>query len=155
MPKLDLDAIPQTNATGYPPPYDAQVQGRWYRRLAPVAGICDFAASHVVLQPGAWSSQRHWHNGEDEMVVMISGEATLIEDGGRQVMRGGDIAVWPKGSTNGHHLVNETDAPCVFVALGGGKSHDTGGGYPDIDMLFTPDGYVHKDGRPYAANRIP
>ena len=31
MPKLDLDAIPQTKATGYPAPYDAEVQGRWYR----------------------------------------------------------------------------------------------------------------------------
>ena len=39
MPKLDLDAIPQTNATGYPAPFDAEVQGRWYRRLAPVAGL--------------------------------------------------------------------------------------------------------------------
>ena len=29
MPKLDLAAIPQTNATGYPPPYDALVEGRW------------------------------------------------------------------------------------------------------------------------------
>ncbi|HBQ91619.1 MAG TPA: transcriptional regulator, partial [Erythrobacter sp.] len=35
MPKLDLDAIPQTNATGYPAPFDAPVSGRRYRRLAP------------------------------------------------------------------------------------------------------------------------
>ena len=27
MPKLDLDAIHQTKATGYPAPYDAEVQG--------------------------------------------------------------------------------------------------------------------------------
>lgn len=155
MPKLDLDAIQQTNATGYPAPYDAPVQGRWYRRLAPPTGLSDFAASHVVLKPGAWSSQRHWHNGEDEMLVMISGEAVLIEDDGRHPMRPGDIAVWPKGSTNGHHLVNESDADCVFVALGGGKKYDTGGGYSDIDMLFGPDGYFHKDGTPYPTKRIP
>lgn len=155
MPKLDLDAIPQTNATGYPAPYDAAVQGRWYRRLAPPTGISDFAASHVVLKPGGWSSQRHWHDGEDEMLVMIAGEATLVEDDGRWPMRAGDIAVWPKGSTNGHHLVNETDTDCVFVALGGGKAHDTGGGYSDIDMLFSPDGYFHKDGTPYPTKRIP
>ena len=49
MPKLDLDAIAQTNATGYPAPYDQPVQGRWYRRLAPATGLIDFAASHVVL----------------------------------------------------------------------------------------------------------
>lgn len=89
------------------------------------------------------------------MVVMIAGEATLIEDDARTTMRAGDIAVWPKGSTNGHHLINETAEPCVLVALGGGKARDTGGGYSDIDMLFTPDGYFHKDGTPYPTKRIP
>ncbi len=155
MPKLNLDDIPQTNATGYPPPFDKAVAGRWYRRLAPVAGLTDFAASHVELRPGAWSSQRHWHNGEDEMVIMISGEATLVEDDGRQTLRAGDIAVWPKGSTNGHHLINETAELCVFVALSGGKARDTGGGYSDIDMIFTSEGYFHKDGTSYAARRLP
>ena len=52
MPKLDLEAIEQTNATGYPPEYAGVVQGRWYRRLAPAAGLSDFGASHVVLEPG-------------------------------------------------------------------------------------------------------
>ena len=36
-----------------------------------------------MLKPGAWSSQRHWHNGEDEFLVMLSGEAVLVEDDGR------------------------------------------------------------------------
>ncbi len=35
-----------------------------------------------------------------------------------------------------------------FIVVGGGAN--TGGGYSDIDMTFTPDGgYVHKDGTPY------
>jgi uncharacterized cupin superfamily protein len=160
MPKLDLDSIPQTNATGYPSPFDAPVEGRWYRRLAPATGLTDFAASHVVLKPGAWSSQRHWHDDEDEMLVMIAGEAVLIEDGGRTMLGPGDIAVWPKGNTNGHHLINESTADCSFVVIGGGPQRQrsdppAGGGYSDIDMLFTGDGgYVHKDGSPYPARRV-
>ena len=152
MPKIDLDTIAQTNATGYPPPFDAPVQGRWYRRLAPPAGLTQFGASHVVLKPGAWSSQRHWHDGQDEMVIMLSGEAVLVEDDGRTVLRAGDIAAWPKGNTNGHHLINESDADCVFVALSG-RNPDDRGGYSDIDMVFTPDGYARKDGTSYAAKR--
>lgn len=158
MPKIDLAAIPPTNATGYPPPFDAPVAGRWYRRLAPVAGVIDFGASHVVLKPGAWSSQRHWHDGEDELVVMLSGEAVLIEDDGETVLRAGDCAAWPKGDTNGHHLVNRGDVDCSFVAIGGygvdaqGKA---GGAYSDIDMLFIGDGrYTRKDGTEYAAKRV-
>ncbi len=63
MPKVDLDSIHQTNRTGYPEPYSKDVEGRWYRRLAPAIGLTDFGVSHVVLKPGAWSSQRHCMRG--------------------------------------------------------------------------------------------
>ena len=132
MPKLDLDAMAQTNATGYPPEFADVVENRWYRRLAPASGIVDFGASHVVLRPGAWSAHRHWHEGEDEMVVMIAGEAVLVDDVGRHPMRAGDIAAFPKGEPNGHVLVNESGADCVYVAIG--RPAETDCHYPDIDM---------------------
>jgi uncharacterized cupin superfamily protein len=154
MPKLDLESIEQVNRTGYPPPFNEDVQGRWYRRLAPAGGLTDFGVSHVVLKPGAWSSQRHWHNGEDEFLVMLSGEAVLVEDDGRTTLRSGDIAAWPKGSTNGHHLCNESGEDCSFVVVGGGTN--TGGGYSDIDLAFTPEGkYVHQDGTAYETAERP
>lgn len=153
MPKVDLSQIEQTNRTGYPPPFDQPVAGRLYRRLAPALGLTEFGASHVVLQPGAWSSQRHWHEGEDEMVVMISGKAVLIEDNCETELRAGDIAAWPKGVKNGHHLINRSDEPCSFVAIGAGEQ--LGGCYSDIDMQFAADGqYQHKDGTPYEHSRV-
>ncbi|MEG3088711.1 cupin domain-containing protein [Sphingomonas sp. PB4P5] len=152
MPKLELDTIPQTNATGYPPPYDEEVAGRWYRRLAPMAGLTQMGASHVTLKPGAWSSHRHWHHGEDELVVMLSGEAVLVEDAGETVLRAGDCAAFAKGVANGHHLQNRSAADCVFVAIGAGA--DEGGCYADIDMDFAPNSYTHKDGTPYPTKRI-
>ena len=153
MPKVDLDTIEQVNRTGYPPPFDEAVAGRWQRRLAPAMGLADFGASHVVLRPGAWSSQRHWHEGEDEMVIMLSGEAVLVEDEGESLMQAGDIAIFPKARRDGHHLVNRGDADCAFIAIGGGTS--LGGAYSDIDMMFTADGgYAHKDGTPYPAKRL-
>lgn len=148
MPKLDLDAITPENSTGYPAPFDHQVHGRWKRRLGRAAGLSELGACHVTLKPGAWSSQRHWHDGEDEMVVMLSGEAVLVEDQGRTVLRPGDICAWPKRATNGHHLRNESEADCTFLALSAGQN--TGGGYSDVDMKFTGDlRYLHKDGTPY------
>lgn len=154
MPKLDLDTIPQANGTGYPPEHAGPVAGRWYRRLAPAAGLTDFGASHVVLKPGAWSSQRHWHDGEDEFVVMIAGEAVLIDDAGETLLRAGDCAAFPKGAGNGHHVQNRRATDCVFVVVGGGTP--LGGGYSDIDMIFTADGrYLHRDGRDYGATRQP
>lgn len=149
MPKLDLDSIEQTNRTGYPDPYAAAMAGRLYRRLAPAAGLTDFGVSHVVLKPGGISSQRHWHEGEDEFVVMIAGEAVLIEEAGETVMRAGDCAAFPKGVADGHHLVNRSSEDCIFVAVG--KPAESDCHYSDIDLHL--DGatgrFTHKDGALY------
>ena len=149
MPKLDLDSIEAINRTGYPPPYDAPMAKRHYRKLAPATGIEDFGVSHVTLEPGGISSQRHWHEGEDELVVMLDGEAVLVEEGSESVMRPGDLAVFRKGVANGHHLVNRSSAPCTFVAVGKTAASDCH--YPDIDLhLDGPSqAYTHRDGRPY------
>ena len=158
MPRIDIEAIPQSNGTGYPEPFDRPVEGRWWRRLAPAGGLSLMGASHVVLKPGGWSSQRHWHDDEDELLVMLTGEAVLVEDAredwdGRTLLRAGDICAWPMGDTNGHHLINESAEDCSFVAISVGDV-DGSGGYSDIDMLFDAEGYKHKDGTRYPAERL-
>ena len=146
MPKLDLHSIPQSNATGYPSPWREEMAKRLYRRLGPVSGLSDFGISHVTLEPGGISSQRHWHEGEDEFLVMLEGEAVLIEDEGETLLHPGDCCAWPKGVANGHHLVNRSARPCVFIAVG--RVARTDCHYPDIDMHL--DGaaqrFVRKDG---------
>jgi len=153
MPKIDLDALVPENSTGYPPPFDQPVAGRWKRKLGRIAGLTEMGACHVTLKPGAWSSQRHWHDGEDEFLVMTSGEAVLIEDGGETILRAGDCATFPKGIPNGHHLVNRSGVDCAFICFSAGDP-TKGGSYSDIDMKFSAEGYLHKDGTPYDAKRI-
>jgi uncharacterized cupin superfamily protein len=148
MPRIDLDSIPSTNATGYPAPYAAAVAGRWQKRIGAVAGFRDFGATHVRLEPGAWSSQRHWHEDEDEMVVMLTGEALLVDDNGETPMRPGDVAVFPRNDGNGHYLRNTGETDCTFIAIGQPTTRVCH--YPDIDMhLPEGGGYHHKDGTPY------
>jgi uncharacterized cupin superfamily protein len=149
MPKLDLDAVPQNNRTLYPEPFAGEMVRRWVRRLTPVAGLEDFGASHVTLEPGGISSQRHWHEEEDELVVMLAGEAVLVEEGQETPLRAGDVAVFPKGVANGHHLVNRSEMACVFLAVGKPAKGDCH--YSDVDMHL--DGatgrFTRKDGTPY------
>lgn len=148
MPKVDLTSVEPSNATGYPSPFDQPVAGRWWKRIAPLGRLTELGASHVVLDPGAWSSQRHWHENDDELLIMLSGTAVLVEDDGETVLKPGDMAAWPKGETNGHHLINRSDEPCSFVAISAGPGG--AGAYSDIDMKWTADGrFVHKDGTPY------
>lgn len=101
MPKIDLDACPERSGTLYPEPYRATVRDRRVRQVGAAAGLSDFGVNVVRLAPGVWSSQRHWHDDDDEVVVMLDGELVLIEDDGRAMLRWGDIAAWPKGATNG------------------------------------------------------
>jgi uncharacterized cupin superfamily protein len=149
MPKLDLEAIEQTNRTGYPAPYSKPMAGRYFRRLAPLSGLTDFGVSHVTLKPGGISSQRHWHEGEDEFVVILSGEALLVEEGSETMMRAGDCAAFPKGIPNGHHLVNRGTEDCTFIAVG--RAAETDCHYPDIDMHLdsASSRFTHKEGTPY------
>src|SRR5579872_7006163 len=148
MPKLDLDAIPPSNHTDYPPPFDRAVDGRWFRRLGPAGGLADFGVSHVTLEPGAWSSQRHVHERDDEFLVMLAGEAVLVEDEGRTTLGTGDCVSFPKGGS-AHHLINQSDRPCSFVCIAAPDSGDVR--YPDVDLHvdFATDRYTRKDGRPY------
>ncbi|ETI65620.1 transcriptional regulator [Sphingobium sp. C100] len=147
MPRIDLDSIAERNSTGYPADHAGAVAGRWVRRLGPMAGLSDFGVSHVVLKPGAASSQRHWHEDEDEFLVMLAGIATLVEEDGRSLLRPGDMAAFPKGEPNGHHLVNESDSDCTFVVFGRPPTGDCH--YPDIDLLWSGGIYRHKDGSSY------
>ena len=117
MPKLDLAAIEQTSRTSYPMPFAAEMGRRHYRRLGPTGGLTEIGISHVVLEPGGVSSQRHWHEGLDEFVVVLAGEAVLVEDEGETILRAGDCAAFPKDVANGHHLFNRGIAPCVFLAI--------------------------------------
>ncbi len=150
MPKIDLDAIPQQNSTGYPEPFHEPMAGRFFRRLAPATGLSEMGVSHVVLTPGGWSSQRHWHSHEDEFVYVLEGELTLIEDAGEVVLRAGDYAAFPKNSGNGHHMINRSGAMAVYLEVGARSPADVTT-CSDIDMMSanTDGRFVHKNGEPY------
>lgn len=150
MPKIDPDACPESHGTTYPDPYRDPVRDRRWRRIGAGAGLTDFGANLVTLAPGVWSSQRHWHEKDDELLVMLEGELVLVEDEGRTLLRAGDIAAWPGDVANGHHLINESDADARFLVVG---ANTAGAHYPDIDLeVRIGEGfYRRKDGTPYRA----
>ena len=150
MPKIDLAAVPERRGSGYPPSLDTPYAERVRQRLGNAGGLTDFGVNLMRLPPGNWSSQRHWHSAEDEFVYLLEGELTLIEDGGETVLRAGDCAAFPKGSGNGHHLINKSDALAVYLEVGARSPADVTI-CSDSDMMSSnADGrFVHKDGTPY------
>lgn len=151
MPKIDLSAVPVRKGTGYPAPFDAPCAERTRRRLGDAGGLQDFGVNLMTLPPGGWSSQRHWHSHEDEIVYVLEGELTLVEDEGQTLLRAGECAAFAKGSGNGHHLKNLSSAVAVYLEVGSRHPDDLTT-CSDIDMMSSnADGrFVHKDGSPYA-----
>ena len=81
----------------YPPPFNKAVEGRARKRLGKAAGLKQFGVNICTLKPGAASSQRHWHENEDEFVYVLEGEVVLCEDDGETVLKAGDAAGWKAG----------------------------------------------------------
>ena len=88
------------------------------RHLSDAGGLTQFGAHVQTLQPGSRSSDRHWHEEEDEFLYVISGEATVIEEDGTHLLHAGDVACWPAGAENDHQVVNRSGAPCTYLILG-------------------------------------
>jgi len=149
MPKIDLAAVAKRKGSNYPPPFDAPCATRTRQRLGDAGGLRDFGVNLMNLPPGGWSSQRHWHTHEDELVYVLEGEVTLVEDGGETVLRAGECAAFPKDSGNGHQLINRSSTMAVYLEVGSRHPEDVTM-YSDIDMMSpnTDGRYVRKDGTP-------
>ena len=149
MGKINLDTAPKGQGTRYPPPHDAPCKNRKWVRLGDAGGLTQFGVNLVTLEPGVWSSQRHWHEKEDEFVYVLDGELVLVTDAGEEIMRGGDCAAFKAGVRDGHCLQNRSSQPARFLVVGSRDEADWGE-YPDIDMKFLPGrgGYTRKNGEP-------
>jgi uncharacterized cupin superfamily protein len=152
MPKVDIGKIAIDTSTGYPPPFNKVVEGRSRKRLGRAAGLTHFGVNICTLKPGAASSQRHWHENEDELVYVLEGEVVLREDGGETVLKPGDAAAWKAGVPNGHCLFNRSDRNAVFIEVGTRASTERAH-YSEIDMMVIRDEkgarYTKKNGEPY------
>ena len=148
--RIDVATLPVIAGTLYPPPFDEPCRARQRIRLGDAAGVTQYGVNLVRLEPGAWSSQRHWHIAQDEFIYILSGEVTLVTNAGAEILRAGDCAGFKAGDEDGHHLQNNSSADVTFLEMGT-RLPDDGAYYSDIDMMLPPGAkqYCHRDGRPY------
>jgi len=133
--------------TGYPAPHDVPCRQRGRRRLSDAFGLSQFGANLLELLPGAWSSQRHWHERQDEFIYVVEGEVTLITNEGVTVLKPGMFAGFRASVANGHHLVNRSNAVARVLEVGTRTAEETAH-YSDIDMIYREgEGYLTRDGR--------
>ena len=148
---VDQSRCPVKTGSIYPEPYASMMQGRSSLRLGDAGGLTQFGAFVETLAPGSASSERHWHESEDEFLLVLSGSPTVVEDDGPHDLSPGDAACWPAGVANGHHVLNRSGADCTYLVVGTRAASDRVH-YSDIDRLYTRrDGRVtrtRRDGSP-------
>jgi uncharacterized cupin superfamily protein len=122
--------------------------GNHEAQLAKVVGMTQFGVNRVILEPGSISSLRHWHEGEDEFVYVLSGTLTLIDENGAHALTEGSFAGFPAGRPNAHHLANRSKAPAAYLAIGTRK--------PGLETIHYPDDFAEprQVRRDAAGNRV-
>ena len=75
-------------------------------------GKCKIMFSH--LKPGA-SSGLHKHEGNSEIMYVISGTMTFYYDGKKEVAEAGQVHYCPEGHE--HYMQNDTDEDVYYFAI--------------------------------------
>lgn len=153
---IDPALLPDQSVTNYPDPFRAAVAGRSRKRLGTAAGLKNFGVNLTTLSPGSQSALRHWHSRQDEFIYVVQGELVLVTEAGEHPMTAGMMAAFPAGEANGHHLVNRSAAPAVYLEIGDRTAQDRVD-YPDHDLVAQsgPNGgwqFTHRNGAPYSSD---
>ena len=153
MPKITLPPVAQEADPTHP--ILGNGPGHYaYQLLSDPGGLTQFGAFIETLPPGSKSGHRHWHEREDEMVYILSGELVLVEDT-ETILRPGDAACWPAGHAVGHRLDNRSAAPASYMVIGTRLGADVVH-YSDHDLITHKNGtarrYLRRDGTEYRRN---
>lgn len=149
---VQADAAPsRSKPSNYPEPFATLVAGRIKRPLGELFGLQSFGVNHVTIPPGGISALHHRHAVQDEFVMVLTGEVTLVHDDGETLLTPGMCAGFARGGT-AHHLINLSDTQATYLEVGDRQAGDSVL-YPrdDLEAVRTETGwrFAHKDGRPY------
>ncbi|MEZ5598624.1 MAG: cupin domain-containing protein [Pseudomonadales bacterium] len=113
--------------------------GRTRQALGKHLHLTQFGVNYTTLEPGAWSSLRHWHTAEDEFVLVLAGELTLVDANGARLLGAGAFCAFPAGVANAHHLMNAGTEPVTFLEVGSRRRGEDTVHYP-----FDPIGPIRR-----------
>jgi len=68
-------------------------------------------ASLYELEPGNQLWPYHFHVGNEEWIVVVSGTPTLRTPEGERELRAGDVVGFPQGETGAHTFYNRSSEP--------------------------------------------
>lgn len=86
-------------------------------RLGRQAGAEHLGASLFELEPGCAAFPLHYHLGNEEMLVVVSGEPVLRTLDGERPLTEGEAVSFPAGEAGAHQIVNRAETPARILIV--------------------------------------
>ena len=103
-------------------------EGPGFRKVRSALGVTEFGVNAIVLPPG-YTSRRHYHERQQELYLVLSGEIELELDGDKHTLGPGGLARVDPSTVRSLRNTSETDE-AVYFCVGGA------GGYVGRDGLL-------------------
>ena len=119
-------------------PFDYAFEGPIRARMADVGRTLGSAKIGLTVQtvaPGHWSSRRHRHLFQEEILVVMAGTGTLHHGDERVPCGPGDVYLYLPGDPAPHAFENTGTADLVIWAFGDRHPHEVCE-YPDQGVAF-------------------
>ena len=92
----------------------------WQWKHLPVGrklGAKQIGASLYELAPGQKTFPYHWHQLQEEWLIVLGGEPTLRDPSGERKLAPGDCVVFKPGPEGAHQVRNDTEEPARLLML--------------------------------------
>jgi uncharacterized cupin superfamily protein len=91
---------------------------QWKRiAVAERLGARKIGGSVYELAPGQTTFPYHWHQLEEEWLIVLRGRPTLRDPSGERTLAEGDCVVFKAGPDGAHSIRNDTDGPVRLLML--------------------------------------
>ena len=107
----------RTKPSNYPEPFASRMSKREKKPLGDFFGLNNFGVNLTRLAPGGESALMHAHSRQDEMILVLEGEPTLVTETNEMVLAPGMCMGFPAVG-DAHHLVNRTRQDVVILEIG-------------------------------------
>jgi uncharacterized cupin superfamily protein len=105
-----------------------------YVRLGPLVGATKLGMTVYELPPGKSNCPYHYELGDEEWLIVLSGQLTVRTPEGEMELGPWDTVCFPPGEAGAHRLTNRSEEP-VRLAMLSTKNEPAVSIYPDSNKV--------------------